>query len=118
MALTPKEQSKIVQILGYGGKTIQVGSVIYNKILNDRLNQLPPDAEDLVRSYLLKITNIESKMDAATCRLSASKVDDITLNKDELPLLRAERRKIGREVADFLDIPYVARGGANMSVCT
>lgn len=118
MALTPKEQSKIIQILGYGGKTIQVGSVIYNKILNDRLNHLPPDDIDLVRSYLGKITAIESKMDSATCRLSATKVDGIELNHDELLQLRGERRRIGREIAEFLDIPFIARGGGNMSVCS
>lgn len=118
MALTPKEQSKVIQILGYGGKTIQVGSVIYNKILNDRLNHLPPDAEDLVRSYLNKILAIETKMDSSLCRLSASKVSDIELNHDEVLQLRAERRRIGREIAEFLDIPFIARGGANMSVCS
>lgn len=116
MALTPKEQSKIIQILGYGGKTIQVGSVIYNKILNDRLNRLPPDAEDLVRSYITKVTNIETQMDSAPARLAASKVADIETNPHELSQLRAERRRIGREVAQFLDIPYQMLGGQNCSV--
>lgn len=118
MALTPKEQSKIIQILGYGGKTIQVGSVIYNKITNDRLNRLPPDAEELIRSYICKIEKIEKHMDSALCRLSASEVNDIKLNADELPQLRSERRKIAREVAQFLDIPFRLIGGANVSVCS
>lgn len=116
MALTPKEQSKIIQILGYGGKTIQVGSVIYNKILNDRLNRLPPDTEELARTYITKIERIECTMDAAICRLSATKVDNIELNPHELNQLRAERRRIAREVAQVLDIPYQMLGGVNVSV--
>jgi hypothetical protein len=116
MALTPKEQSKVVQILGYGGKSIQVGSVIYDKIMNDRLAHLTPDGEELVREYIGKILRIEKHMDAAVCRLSASEVNDIKLNSDELPQLRSERRKIAREVANFLDIPFQMVGGVNVSV--
>ena len=116
MALSPKEQSKIVQILGYGGKVIQVGSVLYDKIMNDRLNRLPPDAEDLVRGFITQILAIEVQMSAAPARLAASKVGDIETNHRELSMLRAERRRIGREMADFLDIPNQMSGGANVSV--
>jgi hypothetical protein len=114
--LTPKEQSKVVQILGYGGKTIQVGSVIYNKIMNDRLNQLPPDTEELVRDFISQIEAIECQMKAAPARLAATKVADIETNHHELTMLRAERRRIGREMACTLDIPFQMVGGANVSV--
>lgn len=116
MALTPKEQNKVIQILGYGGKSIQVGSVIYNKIMNDRLAQLPPALEDLVRDFMSQIDVIECQMKAAPARLAATKVADIEVNHHELTMLRAERRRIGREVAQALDIPFQLIGGANVSV--
>ncbi len=114
--LTPKEQSKIIQIIGYGSKTIQVGSVIYNKILNDRLNHLPPNSEDLIRDYIAKVEAIECQMDAAPARLAATKIGDIETNHHELTQLRAERRRISREVANFLDIPFQMVGGVNVTV--
>lgn len=114
--LTPKEQSKVVQILGYGGKAIQVGSVIYNKIMNDRLNRLPPETEDIVRDFLDQIATIECQMKAAPARLAATKVADIETNHHELTMLRAERRRIGREMAQLLDLPFLLAGGANVSV--
>lgn len=116
MALTPKEQSKIIQLLGYGGKTIQVGSVIYNKILNDRLNQLTPDMEEILRAFLASITSLECRIAAAPGRLAAAQVDGIKMNMDELPQLRIERRKISKEIAEYLDIPFIKPGGTNVSV--
>jgi hypothetical protein len=115
--LSSQEQNKVVQLLGYGGKVIQAGSVIYDKVMNDRLHQLPPDTETLTRAYLAQVAVIESQMNAAVNRLSASKLDDITLNNRELQDLRCERKKIAREIADLLDIPYVGSSGGGISVC-
>lgn len=116
MALTSGQMNKIVQLLGYGAKSIQAGSVIYDKVMNDRLHQLPPDAEELVNEYLGQVQAIECQMNAAISRLSAEKVGDITLNRSELVDLRAERRRISREIAEVVDIPYVMPGGQNVSV--
>ncbi len=107
MALTSQQQNKIVQLLGYGGKVIQAGSVIYDKVMNDRLHQLPTDTESLVISYLDNVAAIEIKMSQATARLAAEKVDDITTNLQELQMLRAERKKISKEISQHLDIPYM-----------
>jgi hypothetical protein len=115
MALTSQEQNKVIQVLGYGGKTIQAGSVIYNKILNDRLHQLPPDTETLIRVYINQIYAIEGQMNAAPARLAAKKVDNVEMNLDELSMLRKERKKIAREIAAHLDVPYMGIG-ANLSV--
>lgn len=117
MALSSLQQNKIVQLLGYGGKTIQVGSVIYNKIINDRLQSVPPDTESLVLDYLDSVQAIETQLLKAQKRLIAEKVGDIVLNKDELPDLRRERKRIVREMAALLDIPYQGPNGVNVSVC-
>ncbi len=117
MALTSQEQNKVIQLLGYGGKSIQAGSVIYDKVMNDRLNQLPPDTENLVRSYLAQISSIECIMNAAPTRLAAMSVDEIKMNLNELQMLRSERKKIAREIAQHIDIPYIGMGGVNVGVC-
>jgi hypothetical protein len=112
VALSPKEQNKIVQMLGYGGKTIQAGSVIYNKILNDRLHSMPPELEELVRCYLNQIWAIETQMFQAPGRLVAKEVQDIKMNLQELQMLRSERKKIAREIADAVDVPYLGAGAS------
>ena len=114
--LTAAQQNKIVQLLGYGGKALQAGSVIYDKIMNDRLHQLPPATEELVIMYLSQIAAIEGQMNAAPARLAAKEVKDLKMNLSELEMLRRERKKIAREIAAVLDIPYVGVGGPNVSV--
>lgn len=116
MALTSQQQNKIVQLLGYGGKVIQAGSVIYDKVMNDRLHNLPPDTESLVVSYLASISAIETKIAQAPARLAAKQIDGLTMNLEELSMLRSERKKIAREISAILDIPYVANNGINSSV--
>ena len=116
MALTAAEQNKVVQLLGYGAKSIQAGSVIYDKVMNDRLHQLPPDAEIMVRSYLTSIYTIEGQIAAAPARLAAKEVDGLKMNLQELEMLRKERKKIAREIAAVVDIPYVGVNGPNVGV--
>lgn len=116
MAFTGAEKNKIVQLLGYGGKTLQPGSVIYNKILNDRLDSIPGDEESLVRAYLVQVQAIESQMNAAIARFAADSVGDVKMNKSEMEQLRKERKKISREIAVHVDIPYQGISGVNVSV--
>lgn len=114
--LSQKEQNKIIQVLGYGGKKLQAGSVIYDKIMNDRLANLPSETEDLVRGYLAQIYAIETRIFQAPARMSAEAVGDIRMNLHELQMLRAERKKIAKEISVHLDIPYVGNSGTNVGV--
>lgn len=115
MALTSSEQNKIVQLLGFAGKSLQAGSVVYDKIMQDRLQSLPADTETLVRGYLAQVTAIETQLNAAICRLTAKKVGDIETNPQEMSMLRSERKKIAREVAQHLALPY-SGADANVSI--
>lgn len=117
MALTGSQMIKIVQLLGYGAKSIQAGSVIYDKVMNDRLHNLPPESETLITAYLTQVAAIECQMNVAPTRLSTEKLQDITLNRRELEDLRRERKRIAREIADLIDIPYIGPGGMNVRVC-
>lgn len=116
MSLSSAQQNKIVQLLGYGGKTLDSGSVIYDKVLADRLLNLNTDTEELVDIYLANIAALEKQIACAPSRLTAEKVDGITLNLHELEMLRTERKRQVKELASLLDIPYIGANGVNVSV--
>jgi hypothetical protein len=116
MALSSAEQMKVMQLLGFPGKVLDPTSISYNKITADRLANLLTDLETLARGYLTTIAALETQINAAPARLAAKKVDDLEMNLEELQMLRRERKKQIRELADLLDLPYQG-GGVNVSVC-
>lgn len=113
MALTSLQKMKVVQLLGYGAKTLQEGSVIYNKVLCDRLENLPVDAETLVTEYLAKVEQNEDQIAAATSRMSVVQIDDIKLSDSEAMSVRGERKRWAKELSLLLDIPLKG-GSSNM----
>lgn len=116
MALTSTEQNKIVQLLGFPGIILDPTSVAYDKIFADRLSKINADTESLVRGYLTQVATIETQMNAAPTRLISSQVGDIRINLEELEGLRKERRKVAREIATHLMLPFRAIGGSNVGV--
>lgn len=116
MAFSSAEKNKIVQLLGYGSKILQAGSVIYNKILNDRLDTVPADGEALVRTYLAQVTAIENQLNQSIARYAAAEVGDVRMNARESEMLRAERKKVAREIAAHVDIPYRGMNSMNVGV--
>lgn len=116
MALSDSEKHKVVFYLGWSGLTIVAGSTQYNSVVNNRLTNLNAEIENLVRGILDRLEMFDKKLDAAACRLSASEVQDIVLNKDEIRWLRSERKRLIRELSDHLDIPIEKSGGVNVAV--
>lgn len=119
MALSQDQKTQILFYLGWSGLTIVPDSTHFNSVVNDRIegaSEQPP-IEKIVKNLLDKLEDIDLKLEKARCRASTSKVDNITLNNDEIYLLLKERRRCIRELADILDIPIVRSGGAMVSVC-
>lgn len=116
MALTSTEQNKVVQLLGYPGIILDPTSVAYDKIFADRLNMINVDTETLVRGFLTQIAAVETQMNAAPTRLISSQVGDIRINLEELEGLRKERKKIARELAAHLMLPFRGANGVNVGV--
>lgn len=114
--LSTAQQNKIVQLLGYGGKSLDVGSVLYDSVLANRLLNLNADAEALVVGYLNTIAALETQIAAAPTRLIASQVADIKINLDEIEKLRRERKRQTRELAALIDIPYIGPNGNNINL--
>lgn len=116
MALTSTEQNKIVQLLGHPGIILDPTSVAYDKIFSDRLTTINTNTETLVRSYLTQIAVIETQMNAAPTRLISSAVGDIKINLAELEGLRKERKKLAKEIAAHLMLPYRGANSSNLGV--
>lgn len=116
MALTTAQKAKIVQVLGYPGKILDSASVLYDKVLADRLLNVPADAEEITATYLTSIETIETQIAAAPARFIATKVGDIELNEREIEKLRKERKIIAKELGRLLDVPYVGGGGMMVGV--
>lgn len=117
MALSDKDKHKVIYYLGWSGQTIVSGSTQYNSVVNNRLsNNLNTYIENLVKGLLTRLESLDEKLEEALCRLSASTVDGITLNPDEILKLKRERKRYIRELSDHLDIPITKSGGVNVGV--
>lgn len=115
MALSATEKSKILNFLGWPQKTLDSTGTHYNSIVNSRLTNLTAEAEALVKGLLARIQSVYDQMDAALCRLTTSKVGDITLNNEELAMLKKEYMRRIRELSDALDIK-VDKSGLNPNI--
>ena len=120
MALSAQEKAKVVFYLGWSGLTIVTGSTQFNSVVNDRLNDSSDDGpiESRTRELLERLEGYDECLDEAKCRLSASKVQDITMNKDEIAQILKERKRVIRELSDHLDIPIVKSNSSMPSVKT
>lgn len=113
MALTDKQKDCVIFYLGWPAKTLVSGSTDYSKIIVDRLDGLSTDSEKRIKGILEKIEGIDTQLEEARCRASTSKVDNITLNPDEIRLLKSERNRCKKELSHFLDIS-IKCSGSNM----
>jgi len=121
MAISTKDQQKILRTLGWAGLTIVADSTHFNSVVNDRLGNnvqkpLTSEIEREVKGLLERICRIEDSLDEAICRLSAKSVDKLVMNPDEIPMLKRELRRWARELSDLLDIPMMKSSGMSISV--
>lgn len=116
MDLTDAKKQSVIFYLGWPAKSIIETSNIYNSGTSDRLKNLTAPIISRVDDLLGKLENTDKKLEAAACRLSAKKVDDIETNPEEIAMLKKERRRLSRELASLLDIPYLGCS-VNVSVC-
>lgn len=117
MALALAEKHKVIYYLGWSGQTIVAGSTQYNSVVDNRLSKnLNTQIESIVRGLLTRLETLDKRLDDAACRLSASEVDGITLNADEILKLKRERRRWMRELSQHLDIPLQQTDNINVGV--
>lgn len=113
MAFTTTEKNRIVRLLGWPSKVIVQTSTVYNSVVNDRLS-VETEAEAEVRTILDRILTLDERLESAICRVSTTEVDGVKLNREEIPMLRRERRRLIEELSEFLSIPNRSRIGSMM----
>jgi hypothetical protein len=116
VALSDKDKHRVIFYLGWSGLTLVTGSSQFNKIVSDRVNVTNTYIESHTKGILARLEMLDTKLEEASCRLSASEVDGIVLNEDEIHGLRSERKRLIRELSDHLDIPITKSGGVNVGV--
>lgn len=118
MALSADQKAKAIFYLGWSGLTLVSGSTQFNSVVNDRLNDADDGGpiESKSRELLERLEGYDECLEEAKCRLSASKVDNITLNKDEIRQILKERKRVVRELSDHLDIPIMKSSSMMASV--
>jgi hypothetical protein len=112
MALTDKEKNDSLYFLGWPLKALVADSTHYQKTIANRFDDINVDIERVTRQILEQLRKLDKELEEARCRLSASQVDDITLNKDEIKCLLKERRRYRNELSRTLDIPVLAADGS------
>lgn len=120
MALTDKQKHRVIYYLGWSGLTLVEDSTQFNSVVRDRLGTIAKPLNDYIESIVKEILDcleaVDEKLKEAQCRLSASQVDNITMNKDEILMLKKERRRYIKELSDHLDIPVVKSGSGSVGV--
>jgi hypothetical protein len=113
---TDAEKHNIVRVLGYPGAVLIPTNTAYSNIVNSRLNNLNNAIEDEARALLTRIEKLDSRLDGALDRASTKQVGDITLNPEEMQILRKERKRVVREMAELLDLSVVSANDSMIGV--
>jgi hypothetical protein len=116
-ALTPQERTRVRYHLGYLSTSF-AGSIQFGLprpvqtlfIVEDAMSLLEDEtAIDIVRRILGILDGIECRLVAAQDRLAAAKLDEMTLERQQLQepdLLEREYVRWGGRLADHLGVPY------------
>lgn len=118
MALSDSKKMKIVTLLGWPGKTLVASSTHYNSLVYDRLNNLTPEIETLVKSKLTEIDSVDTKLSSALGKAGLRRIGDIEFYGEGQSFvdLKSEKKRLLRDLSEMLDIALVKRGGVNVGI--
>ena len=107
MALSNIEKTQILRRLGVPVGAIRMGSQYYSDYIDQKLKapELTDEAETEAKGLLTRVVALDTQLADAPNRLKAASIGgEIQLNMDEIGQLRAERRRVLRELGDLLEI--------------
>lgn len=112
MPLTDEEKTRVRYHLGYPAVTsaasIQLGTPAYSEtawLVDAVLPKLLDGALPRVRSMLVTLEGIETKMVEAQDRLAATQLETLKLREDEIESLEREYRRWAFRLAELLGCP-------------
>ena len=98
MALTSTQKQKLLRYIGWPDKFIQEDDRFFSGTIKNRLDSLTPEAEADTVSLLNRCIDIDTRLSKATNRLAVNSIGNIQINREEIPALRSERRRIIEEM--------------------
>lgn len=115
MAFEASDKYRILKFLCYPAKTLTPNSLNYSKILADKLEGLPEEAEDQVVEILDRLDELDDSLKGAVNQSGVKKIDDIEFfgadEGNKLQELRKERNRLIGELSNILDIRSMCKGG-------
>lgn len=120
MAFSESEKYKIIRFLGWNGGTLTPTNIYYSKNIVDKLTNIPEGAVVEAKEILAKIILLDGKQMGSTAQAGVKRVDDIEFfeNGGSTAVLAREKRRLCKELAELLGIPYCGGGSimGNVSV--
>ena len=102
MALTDTQKQKILRYVGWPDIFIRENRRFYSSTIDKRFQNLTPEAEADAIELLNRCLEIDAQLAKATSRLTVNSVGNIRLNREEISMLRSERRRIVNEIQTSL----------------
>ena len=113
--LSAEQKNKVVFHLGYPAKTLIEGSIYYNYIMADRMNNLPQGTVDEVASILAKIEQSKKNLDDSQLKGNVTQVEQLGFDPTyNSTYMYKEFRRYVRELSSTLDIPIFKSSGSMM----
>lgn len=113
--LTPEERARCRWHLGYPSvaafNSIQLGMIAVSQplfLVEKSMDNLLDEAVPLFREHLARLDGINQQLDDARGRMRAARVDEITLQPEEVSMLRREYKAWACSLADLLGCPINA----------
>lgn len=119
MALSAKERTRLLFYFGLPGTILTEGNVNFNSVVNDRIVVIDDDENicKIARDILKKLEKFDECLEEAKCRMAASSVGDINMNKDEIRMILKERNRCIKELGMLIDIRPQKGGSNTIGVC-
>lgn len=115
MSFTSGQKHQIAHALCYPGSIIQVGSVNYNSVFNDRITGCTAETEATAIAILAKIDAIELKLESSPTKSNVKRIDDIELDTSMSDrLINKESQRLRNRLSQLLDIPNNCKGSSCM----
>ena len=104
MALTEQQKYQFLSYIGWPVDVLTPDHRNYAPVIAQRFNDFPESAEPEFTRRLEQCTAIDTQLTQATSRLTAGSIGNIRLNRDEISMLRAERRRLLNELKNIINI--------------
>lgn len=117
MAFSSEDKHRIIFSLCYAGSVLDQNSVLYNSIINDRLNNLSMYVEEQALKLVDKIENLKSAIEVGYKKDNVKRIGDIELEVGmSTRLMNKELKRLLSELSKLLDIPSQCSFG-NVNGC-